>query len=79
MKKYAKLTPQGSRDFLFEECDDRKKAESVLSALYKENTKAARSCLRFSRVQRLDVCSETCLAFRLHSAPLSAWLLYSAV
>ena len=33
----------------------------------------------FSRVQRLDVCSETCSAFRLHSAPLSAWLLYSAV
>ena len=38
MKKYAKLTPQGSRDFLFEECDDRKKAESVLSALYKEKS-----------------------------------------
>ena len=33
----------------------------------------------FFTVQRLDVCSETCSAFRLHSAPLSAWLLYSAV
>lgn len=36
MKKYARLTPQGSRDLLFEECDDRKKIETTLSALYKE-------------------------------------------
>lgn len=38
MKRYAKLTPEGSRDFLFEECDDRKKVESTLSALYKERS-----------------------------------------
>lgn len=37
MKRYAKLTPQGSRDLLFEECDDRKNIETVLSSLYKEN------------------------------------------
>lgn len=36
MKRYAKLTPEGSRDFLFEECDDRKAVETNLSALYKE-------------------------------------------
>ena len=36
MKKYAKGTPQGSRDLLFEECDDRKKIETTLSDLYKE-------------------------------------------
>ena len=38
MKRYAKETPEGSRDFLFEESDDRKKVESTLSALYKEKT-----------------------------------------
>jgi len=37
MKRYAKLTPEGSRDLLFEECDDKKKIETTLSALYKEN------------------------------------------
>lgn len=37
MKRYAKLTPEGSRDLLFEECDDKKEIESSLSALYKEN------------------------------------------
>ncbi len=37
MKRYSKLTPEGSRDLLFEECDDRRKVESVLSALFKEN------------------------------------------
>ena len=36
MKKYAKVTPQGSRDLLFEECDDRKKIETTLSDLFKE-------------------------------------------
>ncbi len=38
MKKYAKVTPQGSRDLLFEECDDRKKIETTLSELYKERS-----------------------------------------
>ena len=36
MKNYAKVTPQGSRDLLFEECDDRKKIETALSDLFKE-------------------------------------------
>lgn len=38
MKRYAKLTPEGSRDFLFEESDDRKKVELTLSELYKEKS-----------------------------------------
>ena len=37
MKRYSNITPEGSRDFLFEECDDRKNVEATLSALYKEN------------------------------------------
>lgn len=37
MKRYAKLTPEGSRDLLFEECDDKKGIETTLSSLYKEN------------------------------------------
>lgn len=37
MKRYSKLTPQGSRDLLFEECDDRRRVEGVLSDLFKEN------------------------------------------
>lgn len=37
MKRYAKLTPEGSRDLLFEECDDKKEIEATLSSLYKEN------------------------------------------
>lgn len=37
MKRYAKLTPEGSRDLLFEECDDKKEIETTLSSLYKEN------------------------------------------
>ncbi len=37
MKKYAKLTPEGSRDFLFEECDDRRTVEHTLSDLFNEN------------------------------------------
>ena len=36
MKRYSNITPEGSRDFLFEECDDRKNVEATLSALYKE-------------------------------------------
>ncbi len=36
MKRYSKLTPQGSRDLLFEECDDRRRVEAILSALFKE-------------------------------------------
>ncbi len=38
MKRYSNITPDGSRDFLFEECDDRKLVEATLSALYKENS-----------------------------------------
>ncbi len=38
MKRYANITPDGSRDFLFAECDDRKLVEATLSALYKENS-----------------------------------------
>lgn len=37
MKRYAKLTPEGSGDLLFEECDDKKGIETTLSSLYKEN------------------------------------------
>ena len=37
MKRYSKVTPEGSRDFLFEECDDRRKVEHILSDLFKEN------------------------------------------
>lgn len=37
MKRYSKLIPQGTRDLLFEECDDRRKVEAVLSQLFKEN------------------------------------------
>lgn len=37
MKRYSKITPEGSRDFLFEECDDRRKVESSLSQLFKDN------------------------------------------
>lgn len=37
MNKYSKLTPEGSRDYLFEECDDRRNVEQILSQLYKDN------------------------------------------
>lgn len=37
MKRYSKITPEGSRDFLFEECDDRRQVEGILSDLFKEN------------------------------------------
>lgn len=37
MKRYAKVTPEGSRDLLFEECDDRRKVETILSDLYEES------------------------------------------
>lgn len=37
MNKYSKLTPEGSRDYLFEECDDRRQVEQILSQLYKDN------------------------------------------
>lgn len=37
MKRYSRITPQGSRDLLFEECDDRRRVESILSDLFKEN------------------------------------------
>lgn len=36
MKRYSKITPQGSRDLLFEECDDRRRVEGILSDLFKE-------------------------------------------
>ncbi len=38
MKRYSKLTPEGSRDYLFEECDDRRKIEHNLADLFKENS-----------------------------------------
>lgn len=38
MKRFSKETPEGSRDFLFEECDDRSRVEKILSDLYKENS-----------------------------------------
>ncbi|MBQ8078072.1 MAG: ATP phosphoribosyltransferase regulatory subunit [Eubacterium sp.] len=37
MKKYSKITPEGSRDYLFEECDDRRQVERTLADLFKEN------------------------------------------
>ena len=37
MKRYSRITPQGSRDFLFEECDDRRKVERTVTELFKEN------------------------------------------
>lgn len=37
MNKYSKLTPEGSRDYLFEECDDRRNVEQTLSQLFKDN------------------------------------------
>lgn len=38
MKRYSKLIPQGTRDLLFEECDDRRKVEFTLSELFKERS-----------------------------------------
>ncbi len=35
MNKYSKITPEGTRDLLFEECDARRSIEYVLSALFK--------------------------------------------
>lgn len=35
MKRYAKVTPEGTRDLLFEECSARRIVESRLSALFK--------------------------------------------
>lgn len=37
MKRYSRLTPEGSRDYLFEECDDRRVIEHTLADLFKEN------------------------------------------
>ncbi len=37
MKKYSRITPEGSRDYLFEECDDRRNVERQLADLFKEN------------------------------------------
>ncbi len=34
--RYQKITPEGSRDFLFEECDDRRIVEHTLSDIFKE-------------------------------------------
>lgn len=36
MKRYSKITPEGSRDFLFEECDDRRIVEHTLADLFKD-------------------------------------------
>ncbi len=38
MKRYSKLTPEGSRDLLFEECDDRRRVEAALSDIFKEHS-----------------------------------------
>ena len=35
MNKYSKITPEGTRDMLFEECDARRQVECSLSALFK--------------------------------------------
>lgn len=35
MKRYSKITPEGTRDLLFEECSARIKVESALSGLFK--------------------------------------------
>ncbi len=37
MKRYSRITPEGSRDFLFEECDDRRIVERTLADLFKDN------------------------------------------
>ena len=37
MKRLSRLTPEGSRDYLFEECDDRRNIEKILADLFKEN------------------------------------------
>lgn len=36
MKNYSKITPEGTRDFLFEECDVRRRIETSLSELFKK-------------------------------------------
>ena len=38
MKRLSRLTPEGSRDYLFEECDDRRNIEKILADLFKENS-----------------------------------------
>lgn len=38
MKRLSRLTPEGSRDYLFEECDDRRNIEKILAELFKENS-----------------------------------------
>ncbi|MCR4616066.1 MAG: ATP phosphoribosyltransferase regulatory subunit [Clostridiales bacterium] len=35
MKNYSKLTPEGTRDLLFEECEARRKVDGALSTLFK--------------------------------------------
>ena len=37
MKRLSRLTPEGSRDYLFEECEDRRGIEKILAELFKEN------------------------------------------
>ena len=38
MKRLSRLTPEGSRDYLFEECDDRRNIEKILADLFKESS-----------------------------------------
>ncbi|MBQ9530808.1 MAG: ATP phosphoribosyltransferase regulatory subunit [Eubacterium sp.] len=38
MKRLSRLTPEGSRDYLFEECDDIRNIEKILAVLFKENS-----------------------------------------
>ena len=48
MKNYAKITPEGTRDLLFEECDARRMVERhFLSCLNQEDIKVITPHLNF--------------------------------
>lgn len=70
MNKYAKLTPQGSRDLLFEECDDRKKIETTLSQLYKEKNyrKVITPAIEYIDVFENDTGMESDIMYKLTDA-----------
>lgn len=57
MKRYSKITPEGSRDFLFEECDKRRNVERVLTRLFKENDyrKVMTPAIEFSMCLRVTI------------------------
>ena len=54
--RYQNITPEGSRDFLFEECDDRRRVEHVLSDLFNEGgyRKVLTPAIEFFDVFRSD-------------------------